>query len=61
MQSFIVLASLAFKLAEGGGGGGGGGRRNDPLRFMKHLSPLKNKEHLSPKSPQNCAAKTSVR
>ena len=60
MQSFIVLASLAFKLAEGGGGWGGG-RRNDPLRFIKHLSPLKNKEHLSQKSPQNCAAKTSVR
>ena len=39
MQSFIVLASLAFELA-----GGGGVRRNDPLRFIKHLSPLKNKK-----------------
>ena len=36
MQSFIVQASLGFKLA------GGGGCQNDPL------SPLRYKERLSP-------------
>ena len=48
MQSFFVLASLVFELAGGGGGGGEG--QNDsllsPLRYKKHLSPLKVKQIL---------------
>ena len=34
MQSFIVLASLIFELAEGGGGGGEGGQ-NESFTFQK--------------------------